>query len=46
MTDQELADLFAPSTGLRCPTPEVEYIGDGLISPASKPLTPVLWDFV
>src|SRR6266404_3319653 len=32
MTDQELADLFAPSTGLRCPTPEVEYIGDGLIS--------------
>ena len=40
MTDEELADLFTPSTGLRCPTPEVEYTGDGLISPISRPLTP------
>jgi len=40
MIDEELADLFTPSTGLHCPTPEVDYIGDGLISPTSRPPTP------
>jgi len=47
MTDQELADLFAPSTGLRCPTPEVEYIGDGLdITRLQAAYSRSLWDFV